>query len=143
MDEILTSVRTLLIDHLAAMEPLSANAPLGSLVLTVPNTSRFRVGDQAYILNRMTTTESQGETVQIANIPDSTSIVLTRPTSGRAWPMSENSYLQKAVNFQFIKRIHIGDLKVIPSFPTITIDPDNESNEWLTLRQTSHEYRFN
>ena len=57
--------------------------------------------------------------------------------------MSENSYLQKAVNFQFIKRIHIGDLKVIPSFPTITIDPDNESNEWLTLRQTSHEYRFN
>jgi hypothetical protein len=143
MDQILSSLRTLLIDHLAAMEVLSADAPLGSLVLTVPNTSRFRVGDQIYLLNKMTTTESQGETAMIADIPDNVSIVLTQPTSCKAWPVSESSYIQKAVNFQFIKRIHIGDLKVIPSFPTITIDPDAESNEWLTLQQTSHDYKFN
>ena len=143
MDQILTSIRTLLIDHLAAMETLSFDAPLGSTVLIVPNTSRFRIGDQIYILNKMTTTESQGETAMIADIPDNNVIVLSQPTSKRAWPTSENSYVQKAVNFQFIKRIHIGDLKVIPSFPTVTIDPGTEDNEWLTLRQTDHDYKLN
>ena len=139
MDKILTSLRTLLLDHLAAAESLTVDLPLGGTIVSVPNTSRFRIDDVIYLISD---TVGFAETSLIKDIPDDKTIIIN-PPSVRGWKVSENSYVQKAVNHQCIKRIHIGDLKIIPSFPTITIDAAQESNEWFTLRQTSHEYRFN
>ena len=138
MDKILQSIRTLIIDHLAASESLTADLLLGGTVVSVPNTSRFRLGDEIYLIS-----DAAGfaETSVIKDIPDSETLIID-PPSVRGWSVAETSYVQKAVNHQTIKRVHIGDLKIIPSFPTITIDATDESNEWFTLRQTSHEYRF-
>jgi hypothetical protein len=137
MDKILTSLRTLLIDHLAATESLSADMSLGDTLATVPNTSRFREGDEIYIISE---TVGFGEVTSIRQIIDDKTILLQSPTV-RGWKVSENSYIQKAINHQIIKRIHIGDIHQNPSFPVITIEPQQESNEWMTLRGTSHEYR--
>jgi len=139
MDQILTSIRTLLLDHLAAIEALTSNVALGGATVKIANTSRFRVGDEAYLLSNVA---NKAETVNIIDIPDDKTITLSQG-SVRGWTVAETSYIQKAVNHQFIKRIHIGDLKIIPSFPTITIDVASESNEWLTLKQTAHDYKFN
>lgn len=138
MDKILRSLRTLIIDHLAASESLTVNLALGGTTVTVPNTSRFRIGDEIYLISD---TAGFAESSLIDDIPDDKTIIIS-PGSVRGWTVAENSYVQKAVNHQLIKRVHIGDLKQIPSFPTITIDVSQESNEWITLRRTSHEYRF-
>jgi len=138
VDKILQSIRTLLMDHLAASESLTVNLPLGGTTVKIPNTSRFRVGDEIYLISD---TVGFAETSLIKDIPDDKTITID-PPSVRGWTVAQNSYIQKAVNHQTIKRIHIGDLKQIPSFPTITIDANNESNEWITLGQTSHNYKF-
>jgi hypothetical protein len=138
MDQILQSLRTLLIDHLAASETLTADLALGGTSVKVPNTSRFRISDQIYV---MSNTVGFGETAFIQDIPDDKTITIN-PGTVRGWLVSEDAFVQKAVNNQFIKRILIGDIKQIPSFPTITITGTQESNEWVTLRQTSHDYRF-
>lgn len=104
----------------------------------VPNTSRFRIGDEIYYLS---TSAGFSETSTVKEIPDDKTIIVTSG-SVRGWTVAEGTYIQKAVNFQFIKRIHIGDLKPIPSFPTICLEPLTENNEWMTLRSTSHEYRI-
>lgn len=138
MDKILTSVRSLLLDHLAASETLTQDLPLNGTVIKVPNNSRFRINDEIYIYS---VSAGFAETSIIADMPDFQTIVIAPPTV-RAFTVAEGTIVQKAVNNQLIKRIHIGDLKIIPSFPTITIDAASESNEWLTLDQTSHEYKF-
>lgn len=139
MDKIYQAVRSLLIDHLAATESLTQNIALGGNTIKVPNTSRFRINDEIYFISD---TVGFAETALIQDIPDDTTIIIS-PATVRGWLVSENAYIQKAVNNQLIKRIHIGDLKIIPSFPTITISATSESNEWYTLQRTSHEYRFN
>lgn len=137
-DLILKSLRSLLLDHLAATGTLTADAPITTNVIKIPNTSRFRVDDDAYLISGPTNIT---ENVNIADIPDDKTLVLAGPLQ-RTWTMAETAYIQKAVNGEFIKGIYIGDLKVIPSFPTITIDILQEQNEWFTLRETTHEYRF-
>lgn len=138
MREILQSLRTLLIDHLVATQPLTMNVPAGTNTVIVPNTSRFRPNDQIYFLSN---SSGFGETAIIESIPDYQTLVLAN-TVVRTWTVLENAYVQKAVNDQFIKGIYIGDMKIIPSFPAITLTQTGESNEWYTLRSTSHEYKI-
>jgi len=139
MDKIQQSVRTLLMDHLAAIEPLTVNLSLGGTVVKVDNTSHYRINDEIYLIS---SSVGFAETSIIKDIPDDKTIIIN-PPSVRGWTVAENAYVQKAVNHQFIKRINIGDLKIIPSFPTITITATSESNEWYTLQRTMHDYKFN
>lgn len=138
MDKILSSLRTLLIDHLAPTGTLTANVPLGGTTIQIPNTSKFRPDDQIYFIS---VSANMTELAQVVDIPDDKTLVIS-PGSTRGWTTVETAYVQKAVNGEFLKGVYIGDLKQIPSFPTVTIDVLQESNEWFTLRQTSHDYRF-
>ena len=42
MDEILQSVKMMLLEHLGDAQPLTVDAPQGATTVTVPDTSRFR-----------------------------------------------------------------------------------------------------
>lgn len=137
MDKILQSLRTLFLDHVAATELLAADVAIGGKIVLVPNTSRFRIGDQIAFLSPT----GQGEFTLIEDIPDNITIVIA-PGSTHGWTVAQGTYIVKSINNEFIKGVYIGDIKMIPSFPAITIDIESESNEWFTLRQTSHEYKF-
>ena len=136
MWQISSAIRTLLMDHLATAQALIADTPVGGTVVKIANTSRFKEGDELWLMS----SGSKIEPCLIRMIPDDKTIILDRPTVG-AWAAATNSLVQKTLAYQPLKRIHIGDLRQIPSFPTITIVPTNESNEWMTLGSTSHEYR--
>jgi len=151
MDQILESLRRMLIDHLAPVEPLTANIPIGTTTVTVPNTSRFRDNDEIVIM------APSGNVAELNNIlhvgppaptpndpyppDDGYTLVLGLPVV-RTWTVAEGALIQKAINHMPIKRIHIGNLQIIPSFPTICIEPTSEDNEWLTTRGTSHDFKI-
>lgn len=148
MDQILQSLRELFIQHLANNQPLLSELPAGSTVVTVPNTSRYRVGDQAFLMSPtlMTTDPTTGrevpgltEQVTIKDITAYNTVVLEKPTT-IAWHVSDNTSLLKAVNWQPLQRVYIFDNQRIPKFPSITISAKDEVPEWITLRGTSHEY---
>jgi hypothetical protein len=137
-DSILRSLRSLLLEHVAASQPLASDMAVGSTSINVPNTSKFRDGDDIFI---MSLSGNEAEPNQVVRVNDWDELLVETPTL-RGWTTAESAFVLKAVNHQPLKRIHIGDLRVIPDFPTITIDLTGESNEWITLRGTTHEYKF-
>ena len=138
MNQILQSLRSLLIDHLAATETLTADLPVGGTQVSVANTSRLRPGDEIYL---MSASVGSAEVSTIQSIPDWQTLIITLGST-RGWKVSENAFVQKAISHQAIQRIHIGDNRQNVKFPTITLEPTSESNEWMTLGATSHEYRI-
>lgn len=141
LDLILSSLRTLLLEHVAATQALTAGTAIGDTVVNVPNTARFRAGDDVLILSD---TAGLAEKATIQEISGFDTITLQAGLT-RAWPLGESPRVLKAPSHLPVKRIAIGDLRVIPSgsTPMITISPANEDNEWITLRATSHEFRVN
>ena len=140
MDRILPAIRSLLLEHLAATQPLTQNVALGGNVLKVPNSSKFRDGDDIFIMSPYANLK---EATQIYRVNDWDELIIDPPTT-RGWSClaPESAYVQKAINHTPLKRILIGDLRVIPDFPTVTLEPASESNEWITLRATTHEHRL-
>lgn len=157
MYDILKSVRSLLLDHLDNFQPITADMPSAGTVVFVPNTSRFRIGDEIFLMapsdNSHPSAPDLQEQAWIVDVPEYNQLVIsivdpesssyTGPVgSARAWLVSENAQIHKAIMHFPIKGVHIGDIRVIPDFPMVTISPDNEANEWLTFRATSHEYKM-
>lgn len=149
MWDILKSIRSLLLDHLANSQPLQL-PPLatpttvllnaGDPNIYINNTSRFRINDKVMIVSDVA---GIAEPTKIIEIPSWNHIIIDPPSiKTGGWVVSESPYVLKAIEHKPLKRIHIGDLKVIPSFPTVTITPQDESNEWLTFLGTSHEYKL-
>lgn len=152
MWDVLRGIRSLLLEHLAASQPLSV--PSGSTPATVllapgdpnvyiDNTSRFRVNDKIMIASDII---GKAELSTIIEIPAWNHLIIDPPsakTDDGGWIVGEAPYILKTIEHKPLKRIHIGDLKVIPNFPTVTISPANESNEWMTFLGTSHEYTLN
>jgi hypothetical protein len=152
MDQILESLRKMLMDHMAAVEPLTADIPIGTTIVTLPNTCRFRDNDEIVVM------APSGNVAELNNIlhvgppapspnapyppDDGFTLVLGLPVV-KTWTVAEGALVQKAINHMPVKRIHVGNLTVIPSFPTICIEPASEDNEWMTLRGTSHDYKIN
>lgn len=147
MWDILTAIRNLLLDHLANAQPIEI--PSGSTPSTVilsagdpnvyvNNTSRFRVNDKVMIASDLA---GIAEPTKITEIPAWNHLIIDPPSiKSGGWVVAESPYILKTIEHKPLKRIHIGDLKVIPVFPTITISPGDESNEWMTFLGTSHEY---
>lgn len=138
MDKILPAIRSMLIDHLAANQPLSANVAVGDTVLHVQNTSHFRPGDEVFL---MSLTTNLAEPVTIAKINDWDELLIDPPASN-VWTMANSSMVQKSIGWIPLKRVHIGDLRLNPDFPMVTIEPTSESNDWITLQATTHEHRL-
>lgn len=136
MDQILTALRGLLIDHLAANQPLSQDVAVGDVVVKVANTSHFRPGDQVFL---MSIARNVAEPVTVTKINDWDELLID-PPAANAWPTSD-SVVQKAIGWMPLKRVHIGDLRVNPDFPMVTLEPASESNDWITLQATTHEHR--
>lgn len=135
MDEILPSLRNLLIDHLATSQALTANIGIGGTTCSVANTSRFRIGDECYLSNPVT---DIGQLVEISDIIDDKTMSITAATI--AFTTTDTCYIKKAIGGQNIRRVVIGGLKQLTAFPSITIAPGNESTEWGTLAETYHTY---
>lgn len=146
MHEILPTLRSLLIDHLTTSESLITDMAPGSDVVRVSNTSRFRRGDEIFLMS-LTTGKAEkarifaiGDTDGDGVVDDDFALKLVGPTTP-GWTMANSSFVQKAINWIPLKRIYIGDLQQIPDYPTITISPLSESNEWWAIGATEHEYR--
>jgi len=137
VDQILTALRGLLIEHLAANQPLSEDVAIGDDVVKIPNTSHFRPGDQVFL---MSIARNVAEPVTVTKINDWNELII-EPEAANAWPTSD-SVVQKAIGWMPLKRVHIGDLRVNPDFPMVTLEPASESNDWITLQATTHEHRI-
>lgn len=137
MDEILPSLRTLLIDHLATSQALIADMAPGSKFVKIANTSRFRAGDEVFL---MATPLNRAEKARIFAVPDFETLELEEATVP-GWATADSSLVQKAINYAPLKRVYIGNLGRNPDFPSITITPENESNEWWALGATDHDFR--
>lgn len=142
----------MLIQHLANNQALSfptvytpATVLLqpGDANVFVENTSRFRINDEVLICTATATGDQLAEPTKIIEIPAYNQLVIS-PTSIRTggWTVAENPYIIKAVQYQPLKNVLIGDIRVIPSFPTITIAPNSANYNWLTLRGTDHESKM-
>ena len=140
MYQILETLRALLIDHLATAQALTSDAPVGSTLVSVADTSRFRDGDEVYLINGPSVPGTKLQPNAIQTVLDDKTLVLSVPTVGELRVASQ-AYVQKVLAYQPLKRVHIGDLKNIPSFPTVTLVPTGDSNEWMTLGSTSDEYK--
>jgi len=159
MDAVLNSLRSLIIDHMSASELLVQNAAAGALTVKIRDTSKFRDLDEIFLIAG-SATGNNAEGAQIMHVgPPPATLPPWPPPGTPTWPandgqtltlmspitrgftMAEASYALKALAYMPLKRVQIGGMKVIPSFPTITLEPSGESNEWMTLRGTSHEYR--
>jgi hypothetical protein len=138
MNEILTSLRSLLVDHLSTSQSLTSNTAAGSDLVYVANTSRFRAGDEAFL---MSATLNKAEPVRIRDVIDYRTLQLFE-NSVPGWTTSNGSFIQKAIAHEPLRRAYIGDLKRIPDFPTITISPDSEDNEWWSLGATDHDFKL-
>ena len=150
MWDVLKAIRSLLLEHLANSQPLllpPISTPSTILLnpgdpnVYVNNTSRFRVNDEVMIVSDLV---GLAEPTKIISIPSWNHLIIDPPSiKSGGWIVVESPYILKAIKHKPLKRIHIGDIKIIPSFPTITISPQDESNEWLTFLGTSHEYKLN
>lgn len=138
MNEILTSLQTLLVDHLSTTETLTEDMVASSKEAKVGNTSRFRAGDDVFL---MSTALNKAEKAQVFEVTDWETLTLVTATTP-GWTTANNSFVQKAFGYQPLKRVYIGDLRRIPDFPTITIAPVSESNEWWSLRATEHDFKI-
>ena len=136
IQDILFTLREMLIQHLANSQPLTINLPIGNTVVKVPNTSRFRPKDEIFFVSDA---EGLTESAQIDDVVAWDTLSLKTSTT-RAWLTSKGARILKAVGFQPLKRVQLGDLLVNPSFPCITLEPKTEENEWMTLRGTTHEH---
>lgn len=139
MHEILPSLRTLLVDHLATAEPLTADMPAGAKTVTITNTSRFRAGDEIFI---MSVPLNKAEPARVFEVTDFETLTLFEPTVP-GWTVANGSFVQKAIRHEPLKRVFLGDFQRIPDFPAITIAPTSESNEWWAIGATEHEHRVN
>lgn len=149
MWDILKSIRGLLLEHLANSQPLllppsytpaTVLLNAGNPNVYVNNTSRFLVGDEVMICSDVL---QVAEPTKIVEIPSWNHLIIDPPSiKVGGWIVSESPYVLKTIEHKPLKRIHIGDLKIIPSFPTVTISPADEDNEWMTMRGTSHDYKL-
>ena len=137
MDQILTALRGLLIDHLAANQPISSDVSVGDTVVRVANTSQFRAGDEVFL---MSVSLNIAEPLTITKINDWDELVVD-PPARNLWTVASGAMVQKAIGWTPLKRVHIGDLRVNPDFPMVTLEPVSESNDWITLQATTHEHR--
>lgn len=138
--QISIDMKELIISHLANSQPLVTDLPMGSTVITIVNASRFRPGDEIFIMSDAINLSEQAQILDLQLNVDGihTDVVLSAPTQND-WAVANSSYLLKAVNWMPLKRVHIGDLMVNPDFPIITISPGNEQNEWFSIRSTTHD----
>jgi len=136
MQQILETLRSLLMDHLATAQSLTSDTPVGGSFVNIPNTSRFREGDEVWMMS----SGSKLEANSVKEIVDDKVLLLNTPVVGH-WRVNDLAYIQKVLAYAPLKRIHLGDLRQIPSFPTICLVPTGDSNDWMTLGSTTDEYK--
>jgi hypothetical protein len=141
MERIMLALRDLLLSHIAASQALTVDAIHGSTTLKVADTSKFRVGDEVFMMQGTSSIMTENSRISILSIPDYQTIILDTAISND-FLVSSSSFVQKAINYQILKCVYLGDLPNQPDFPSITISPMSEDNEWLTLRGTTHDYKF-
>jgi hypothetical protein len=141
--DIMASLQRLLIDHMAADWPLTANLSPGQNIVSVLQSSRFREGDDVFLKSDVT---GKAEAATINSVLPwdpilGYRIVLDDPVQG-TWTVANSSSLLRAINHQPLKRVYKGSLTISPDYPSISISLPDESNDWLTIRATEHEYTF-
>jgi hypothetical protein len=141
MERIALALRDLLISHIAATQALTADALAGSTTLKVADTSKFRVDDEIFMMQGTSAIMAENSRLVIQAVTDYQTLELNAPLAND-FLVANTSFVQKAINYQILKTVYIGDLPSQPIFPSITISPMSEDNEWLTLRGTTHDYKF-
>lgn len=135
------ALRDLLASHVAASQALTSSAFDGATTLQVADTSKFRTDDEIFLTSGTSTISVENSRLFIEDIPDYRTLVLSAPIQND-FLMDNSPVVQKAINYQILKCVYMGDLPSQPDFPSISISPMSEDNEWMTLRGTTHEYKF-
>ncbi len=146
MHEIMKTLQQMIMEGVAPMQLLAANAPIGSTILSVANSSRFVEKDEILLVSETSTLAGQAfpgvtERAVVKSIPDYNQIELVAPLT-RGWTLAENTYIVGTVNHVALQRVYIGKLPSMAKFPCVTISPVSEDNDWMTLSATNHEYKF-
>jgi len=141
MEQVLDSARRIVAKWTSNSTPLKSDAPIGSTVLEVNNTIRFRNGDEVMLMNTSINSSGAETFLIIDEILDTTHLSLTTPTK-IAWTTADNSVLVNTFLGQFIQAVYIGEPDPIPKFPAITINPISRDSEWMTLDSTKETYKL-
>jgi len=141
--DIMASLQRLMIEHMAADWPLTADLLPGQNVVSMLQTSRYREGDDIFIKSELT---GKAEPAVINSVMPwdpvlGYRIILESPVQG-TWTVAHGSSVLRAINHQPLKRVYKGNLNISPNYPSISISLPDESNDWITLRATEHEYTF-
>lgn len=141
--DIMRSLQRLFIDHMAADWPLTADLLPGQNVVRVLQTSRFREGDEVFLKSEILG-KAEAAVIDTVMPWDSTlgyRVILESPVQG-TWTVANASSVLRAINHQPLKRVYRGNLNISPDYPSISISLPDESNEWLAIKATEHEYTF-
>jgi hypothetical protein len=141
--DIMKALQRLMIEHMAARTALTVDAAIGDTVISVANISRFRKGDDIFLIaDSLNLAEAAVIEEVLEWDPVEGSRIRTVDPIKTAWAVADGSEVLRAINHQPLKRVFLGDQKQIPDFPSISISLPSETNEWWTLRATTHEYTF-
>jgi hypothetical protein len=138
VNEIISSLQKMLIEHLATSEALTVDMAPGAVDAKVANSSRYRPGDEVFL---MSTVLNKAEKARVLDVVDWDTLRMEVPTVP-GWTVANNSFILKAIGWAPLKRIYKTDLRRLPDFPCLTISGASESNEWITLRATDHDFRI-
>lgn len=139
MLEVLESIRRIVYRWTKTNTPLTATAFRNDVILTVDNTNRFLAGDAVAIHNG-----TEVEYLIIQNIIDGEHVQINSPgiQSLMPWLPQENTIVEKLFFNHFVQGIYIGDPKVIPKYPAISIMGESRSSDWYALQLTKEKYNI-
>ena len=134
MEAVLNSAKSIAEKWARTQTPLIGDVISGDTELSVLTARRFRRGDQIVIRN----SEDKGEFHTVSEVLDCSTLRLSSPTNW-SWDSSE-CMVDKTWKYQFLQGIYLGDVTNIPKFPSIVIDANDRTSEWLTLGSTTERY---
>lgn len=135
-------MRELLATYLVAHTRLSSDVAAGDLSIPVQNSARFREGEEIVVFDDDSTwDDSIGERGgvefhTVAADPSETGWITVQNPLGRAFEVSKNARIQKALQNAVLdsKDIYYGDREAFTfSEVGICVDPGSKTSEWLAI----------
>lgn len=142
IEEVVDGIILLIKKCLIANTHLTSDATIGSTVLSVDNSRRFKRGEQIAIFNNNSIFNpdmNQYEGIEIHTVysdPISTGEILLKEPLGMNFTTSSGGRIQKTIRGAVLleKDVYYGDREVIPfNQVAIAVEPEGLTGEWIAL----------
>jgi len=134
MIQVLENLRDRIIQRISAAESLTANLSTGSRIVKVREARKFDTGQDVVVRNH-----ELGEGFTVERIVDKNTIELDHDAA-HDWRVADEAQLNKAFGHNYLKYVMLGDQEVIPSYPSITLEGDNKTIDWISIPNTTDEF---